>query len=676
MNKKTINRDVFRFKHFSRKGYALFAVIGKEVLVGVLSVATLTYAKADGISTLPLPDDSTFMRGENVVLDELQVNGSRVPLTQMQAAKMVAVITRDDIQRNPSTTVNDLLKQATGVDVRQRGGFGVQTDISINGGTFDQITILLNGVSISNPQTGHNAADFPVSIDDIERIEILEGGAARLFGTSAFSGAINIVTRNDKKSGVRLKAEAGSYGTIDGGATASIVCKNLRNQLSAGCLRTDGGADNSDVKKARAYYRGNVTTKIIDLNWQVGATMQNYGANTFYSAKYDNQFEETRRLITSVTGKIHRLPASLVIEPTAYWNRSYDHYQLIRGMEGAKAGENYHRLDVFGFSMNAHTSWALGKTAVGFDLKGENIVSTALGEPLDSADFKSIRGSERQYDKQAKRTSISLFLEHDIVLEKWTISAGILANKTTNKSQNSKNSSVSPGIDIAWRCDETTKLYFSLNNALRMPTYTDMYMNNVIQKGDPNLKPERNTTAKIGIKSLFGKNHDGNVEAQLFYSHGKEIIDWVKPLEESTRYESMNIGKLDNMGFSINAEYRMNDFSTRLGYAFINQHHSTEAPIYRSLYALEYLRHKFTAEIRHKIAGNLWATWQARWQQRMNGYHPYWKIDCQLTWQERSWSVYLKGDNLTNHHYYDLSDVKQPGLWIMAGAKIVLFPAS
>ena len=106
---------------------------------------------------------------------------------------------------------------AIGVDVRQRGGFGVQTDISINGGTFDQITILLNGVNISNPQTGHNAADFPVNLSDIERIEVLEGASARVFGSSAFNGAINIITRSDSQSNVRLNVEGGSFGSIGGG---------------------------------------------------------------------------------------------------------------------------------------------------------------------------------------------------------------------------------------------------------------------------------------------------------------------------------------------------------------------------------------------------------------------------------------------------------------------------
>ena len=201
------------FKHFTHRSYALFSCLGREVLICTLSVATLTNAKAEGISTKPVASALALdsLSREEVKLDEVLVTGSRAPLTALQSAQIVAVISRDDIQRAEAASVNDILKLVPGVDVRQRGGFGVQTDISINGGTFDQITILLNGMNISSAQTGHNAADFPVSLSDIERIEVLEGASARVFGSSAFNGAINIVTRSDSSSNLRLSAEGGSF---------------------------------------------------------------------------------------------------------------------------------------------------------------------------------------------------------------------------------------------------------------------------------------------------------------------------------------------------------------------------------------------------------------------------------------------------------------------------------
>ena len=99
------DRQALRFKHFSRRSYALFSCIGREVLICTLSVATLTYAKADGIST---KSAATAMAADSlgrqeVKLDEVLVTGSRAPLTALQSAKIVTVISRVR-RRQVSTT--------------------------------------------------------------------------------------------------------------------------------------------------------------------------------------------------------------------------------------------------------------------------------------------------------------------------------------------------------------------------------------------------------------------------------------------------------------------------------------------------------------------------------------------------------------------------------------------
>ena len=111
-------RSVLLFKHFNRKGYSLFAALGKEVLIGVLAVPTLTYAKADGVSVKPVADGDTIsLRLRSI--DEVVVTGSRAPLTASQSARIVEVISRDDIHRAEAQTLNDVLKLATGVDFHQ-----------------------------------------------------------------------------------------------------------------------------------------------------------------------------------------------------------------------------------------------------------------------------------------------------------------------------------------------------------------------------------------------------------------------------------------------------------------------------------------------------------------------------------------------------------------------------
>ena len=227
-SKQTTKACVTTWKQFSNKGYSAFASLGRQVRIGVLSVATLGVA-AQAEATLnqnPILhiEDTEDDKGQTI--DEVTISGTMAPLTQLQSARIVTVLTRQDIEKAGVQSVNDLFKLATGVDVRQRGGFGIQTDISIDGGTFDQITLLLNGVNISNPHTGHLAADFPVNIDDIERIEILEGAASRVYGGNAFGGAINIVTRHDKGNSLNVGAQGGSFGTVDADSRLNLTFGN------------------------------------------------------------------------------------------------------------------------------------------------------------------------------------------------------------------------------------------------------------------------------------------------------------------------------------------------------------------------------------------------------------------------------------------------------------------
>lgn len=683
MLKKEFNkRRDLRFKKFSRKNYAIFSSLGRAVSIGVLAVSTLTYAKADSISTRPdLPSDSVSI-SVAADLDEVVVTGSRAPLTQSQAAKIVGVITREDIHRAAVTTLNDVLKLTTGVDVRQRGGYGVQTDISIDGGTFDQITILLNGVNISNPQTGHNATDFPVDISDIERIEVLEGGSSRLFGSSAFSGAINIVTRKAAENQVQATLRGGSYGTVGGSGRVGLTNRQqtVFGSLSGGYDRSDGysrssdGRLNSGFEKIHFYYEGGWDVPHLYLYWQAGTAIQHYGANTFYSPKFDNQYEGTEHDIVSLKATVKDLPAGIEIEPLIYYNRFLDHYQLIKGMTGAAAGENYHDLDVYGAAANAFVPWVAGKTSVGFDLRKENILSTAYGRPLPEADQKPISGTDRAYDHKAFRTNTSIFLEHNFIYKGFTLSAGVLANRNSALDNDFH---FYPGIDLGFRPDNRWKVFASWNKAMRMPTFTDLYADNAVQVGDVNLHPEHNSSFNVGARF---RNNGIETVVKAFYSHGTDMIDWAYESAEAIRYHALNIGELNNAGVSVDASV---DFcqliggdtfvtNARVGYAYINQSHSTTQPIYRSLYALEYLRHKVTLGVDHRIVDKLSASWAMRWQQRMNGFHPYTKIDCKLTWNDRLFDLYLQADNITNHPYYDIGGVLQPGLWVMAGATLHL----
>ena len=682
-------RESLRFKRFTRKGYGLFSVLGREVLIGTLSIATLSHAKADGISVETELAGETTQRSE-LNLDEVVVTGTRTPLTQGEAAKIVSVITRDDIHRAAAETINDVLKLATGVDVRQRGGFGIQTDISIGGGTFDQIAILLNGVNISNPQTGHLSADFPVSLDDIERIEVIDGAASRVYGAQAFNGAINIVTTTetgtqDGKYNGSVAIKGGSFGTFGGSARGRLATGSLTNTLSVGYDQSDGGTENNYFRKSQGFYQGRYAPlsqnniRLSSLSWQFGVSAKRYGANTFYSAAYPNQYESNARLFASIKGDI-RLGA-FHLQVTPYWNRNLDHFQLIYG---SSIGENFHRTDVLGTSANIYTEWKLGRTSVGMEIRKERIYSTNLGTPLDEADYIEVgRHDGIFYKKRCERTDASFFLEHNILLKNFTASFGMVANKNTGYNNSYR---LYPGIDVCYRPSGKWKMTASWNMAFRMPTFTDLFYKSPTQEGNVGLNPEKTQSLRLGIHyqhSLLAAN------ASFFYDWGTDMIDWVMYSADDI-YHSANFS-LDNRGFQVNAdllprEVWHNAYISRIhvGYAYIDQSRKDNVEIYKSNYAMEYLRHKFVAGIDHKIVSNLTASWSFRWQQRMGSYilynnhkstgeahpyHPYGLLDLKLLWTAKRYELSLSMNNLTSYRYYDLGNVEQPGFWLMAGAK-------
>lgn len=675
-----LRKKAVRFRQFQNSPYAVFRSLKVNVTIGVLSAATLTFATPDTASaqvSLTLQHDQ-----ENLYeLEEVEVTSSRAPLTLGQSARLVTVLDREAIATASAQSVNDLLKLAAGVDVRQRGPIGAQTDISVRGGTNEQITILLNGININDPQTGHNTADFPVDISDIERIEVLEGPAGRVYGTSSLVGAINIVTRKADKTSADVHLEAGSFGYVSGGGRVNHLHGKLNNQLSASYTRSDGysrsqaGSLNSDLNILKIFYQGCYDTDDLSLSWHAGLSNKDFGSNTFYSAKYDDQFEHTFKLFTAVQAETKGL---LHFKPSIYWNRSHDRFELFRGNED-KVPFNYHRTDVFGINLNSYIDWSLGKTAFGAEFRNEDLVSGNLGEPLNH--LLPIHGTDRQYTLGLNRSNLSFHLEHNILLSNFTLSAGLVAVKNT---WNEMPFRLYPGIDASWQFARHFKVYTSFNTSLRMPSFTELYYSVGGHKADKYLKPEEMQAYEVGVKYL-SEGVRGNVS--VYHHHGKNMIDWIRDTRkgDDAVWESVNHTKVNSIGVEANLYF---DFLSllptqrfmryvSLAYSYIDQDKDLENYL-QSQYALEYLKHKLTAQVVFNLFSHLYLNLSYRYQERMGNYQllsgevkPYGSyslFDARLSWNADKYKLYVESNNLFNKTYYDYGNVPQPGRWIMAGA--------
>lgn len=678
-------RERLIFKHFSRKGYALFACLGREVLIGTLSVATLTYAKADGVSVRTDLADSTLQAGRRtVMLDEVSVTGTRAPLTAGRAARMVTVLSREDIAAAPVQSVNDLLKYAVGVDVRQRGAIGAQTDVSLRGGTSEHIAILLNGINICDPQTGHNAFDLPVSPDEIERIEILEGPAGRVYGTSSLTGAINIVTRPAAESSADVSAEGGSFGYASGRGRVNLKSGRFNNQLSAGYQRSDGfqrsknGNLNSDYDGLKAFWQGRYDDDAVNINWHAGVSSKSWGSNTFYSTKSDEQFEHTNKYFTAVQAETKG--GWFHFRPSVYWNRFIDRYEFFRG-HPEKSKYNYNRTDVFGLALNSWFDWALGRTAFGAEFRNEDLISGNLGEPLDKP--VHIGGTDRDYTLGLNRSNLSLHLEHNIILRNFTLSAGFVAVKNTWNEMPFK---LYPGVDASYRLTDFLTAYASFNMSLRMPSFTELYYSVDGHKADKHLKPEEMSSIEGGLK-FAAYAFSGQVS--VWHHHGTNMIDWIMDtsLGNDAVWTSVNHTKINSIGVEASARLDLLRLlsgqtflrSLNVAYSYINQDKKREENI-QSLYALEYLRHKVVAGLSVRPLRSLTLNLNYRFQERMGSYtdpdginrsyKPYSLFDARLSWDKPRYTVFVEANNLFDRTYVDYGNVRQPGFWIIGGCKV------
>ena len=708
-------REVIVFRQFQRKGYSLFACLGREVVISVLSVATLTSAKADSISDELWRVDSTE-QAKTVWLSDVGVTGSRAPLAQTQAARMVTVLTRDEIQAAPVQSVNDLLKNAVGIDVRQRGALGSQTDISMRGGTQEQIIILLNGINICDPQTGHNVLDLPIQLSEIQRIEVLEGPAGRTYGTSSLVGAINIVTspRNGSSpttnsASTHLTLEGGSFGYAKAGFVTRLSAlhqspSTLHQSLSASYARSDGysraksGSLNTDYSGSKIFYQGEYTTNGLRMSWHAGIADKGWGSSTFYASprwQADDQYEHTTKLFTALQAE--GMAGPLHIHPTIYWNQFRDRYEGYRGRPDLMP-YNYNRCNVYGLSLNNHFDWWSSdsmssdlqmRTAFGAEMRNEDLVSGNLGEPLFSP--RHISGTDRDYTLGINRTNISAFAEHNILFQRLTLSFGFVA---AYSSWSSMNMTVYPGADLSYRLLGHTpnaptqlKLFASYNSSLRLPSFTEMYYKLQGYAADPHLKPEEMQAAELGAQLLTPKLQ---AKACVYYHHGSNMIDWIMDTSkgQQAEWQSVNHTRLNAIGLesSLTANFQqllptqhlLQDMS--LSYSYMNQDKELEPNIV-SQYALEYLRHKLVASLGLHLWRNLRANIIVRWQDRVGSYtdfdgnvceyQPFALADARLTWTKPRYTLYAEANNLLNNtSYVDYGNVPQPGRWMIAGVSI------
>jgi len=672
-----IKQQKFIFSKWSRKSYSLFQVLKKVVVIACLAV--VYHLTADANEQV-IFQDTTLKISKEVDFDEIEVRVQRAPVILSQAARIVSVINSEEIKAAPVESIQELLSYIQSVDVRQRGGEGVQADISIRGGSFDQVMILLNGIDITDPQTGHHNLNIPVSLQQIQRIEIIKGPASRIFGPNAFSGAINIITEGNFENKLSANITKGSYGYFNSGLSGSVKTGKISQYFAVNYKTSDGYIENTDFKTQNLYYKL-TAGKANKLTFQLGLTNKEFGANSFYTPKFPEQFEKVKTFFSSVLWESN---TRLHLTPALYWRRLHDKFELFRNeAPGWYKSHNYHLTDVYGINLNTWFLSKFGKTSFGANFRGNKILSNVLGVDINNP--VDVRGEDAQYSKSDTRNTYSVFLEQSYYTKNWVVSAGVMANRISDS-----NAGINffPGIDIACNLTENLRLYSTVNKSLRMPTFTDLYYNDPTNVGNPGLKPETAVSVEGGLKY---KSHFIKSNLSVFYRNGKNIIDWVR-LGNETKWHTENLTNIVSTGVEFDFEYYpQKQFGEsfiiskiRVGYLYNNLEKSSTN--YISNYVLNNLKHKLDISVSHKIVKNLNANWVLLIQDR-NGtytefsggsfgneteYVPFALVNGKLAYNMQFFKFYVSVSNIFNTSYFDIGNVIQPGRWVKAGIQFNL----
>ena len=590
----------------------------------------------------------------SLTLQEVEVTGVQGNY-RTDSCEVVARLTQSEIANLPVSNVADILAYLPNIDIRSRGASNAQTDVSLQGGTFDQVAVLLNGVPVSDAQTGHYAMNIPVSTALIERIEVLQG--ARADQTDALTGAINIITRDVTDDRYHAALSAGTNGYI-APVFAGGWCRNeVRVNSSVEYARSDGyyapkanekeqaALLNTDYQLANIYLQ----TRWKGLDVQTGAQYKDAGLGTGYGSASTDQLDATRTLFASARYN-HSIADAWSIHAMASYRGQYDRYEWHRGTP-----LNRHWTHNTQAALEAQYHWPMAGcyTLFGAAFRDEYIRSSNMGEH--------------------NRWQTSLNAKQQVQWRQLTASLGISGHYNSWCGWYG-----SGAAHVSYRFDHARgAVYIDANRSLRMPTWTDMYYRAGVQRGSESVRAEKAWQLTVGGQYNYRWKQAGqlHVAADIYHRWGQDIIDWTYNETDSLFYAT-NQNIVNTLGVEAEADYRYNrwlrNISVRYAYTLL----SPNIVNIRSNY-LNHLRHKVVATVNHGIyvwpKGCIGATWSLRWQDRAgtyvdiygtagNAYQPVLLLDGSLYAELPHIHIALRCENMTNRHYYDYGGVLMPGV--------------
>ena len=599
-------------------------------------------------------------------------------------------ITRIDaktLQKAPVHSAEDYLDYLPWLDLRSRGSMGVQGDLSIRGGNYEQTLIMLDGVPMTDAQTGHHNLNLMLPPEMYKTMEVRANGAARIYGPKAMSGSVNFTTQLPDKNSAFASVFGGEHGFKRLAAGVSGYRKGWGAGISGQTLSHKGFTANTDMDQNSLFgqiYRKDKAGKI----WMnAGIGNKRFGAQNFYSSRFPYQQEYTQTRLITVNWEYYWGKWQWV--GNSYYRYNHDRFELYREGDGWYqrsgkryvrgtdttptwyAGHNYHQSIARGGMNNISRRFGVHTVSIGLEYRSEFVRSNVLGEPGDTLEVPF--GSDgAKFTRSARRENWSAYLEDKIQWKNWVVSGGILINRNS-----SFGNGVFPGIEVV-KTLKQARIYASANKGFRLPTYTDLYYNIGGAKGSKLLKPEEAISYELGTRFSL---KESRFQAAAFARDGKNLIDWVR-FSGSNVDSAANLTQVFYYGVDGYWEYLpqkpLVGVLQKISAGILMMNADKKSEGFQSFYALDFIGQKYTLQAEWKLHKHINLTTMGYLQKRMGGYklpgntaetsYPCAvAMDVRLTATLKQLKFFAEATNLFDSPMMDLGNVQLPGRWVKAG---------
>ena len=574
-------------------------------------------------------------------LKEAVITSSRIDLPFKENSRTIQIVTAEDIKKLGVTNVADALQQIAGIDVRRQGVNGMQSDLYIRGGSFDQTLLLIDGIKVDDAQTGHHTMNLALPIEVIKRIEVIKGPAARIFGQNAFTGAINIVTKDVDENSLIAKVQGGSFDQFIAEVTGTVNLEESSHIVHFSKNFSDGYRYNTDFDNTNYVLKSQFNKNKLPIELLTSYSERKFGANGFYGfTNYIDQYEETQASLIGLSTVIKS--GNFTWKPRIYWRRNQDLYLLVRNTP--LTYRNLHITNKVAAELNGSYQSTLGTTGFGVEFSKYYISSNRLGDN--------------------QREIATLFLEHRFqffnnILD---VTPGISASYFSDF-----DNQFFPGLDVGVKISDKFRAYGNIGTSYRVPTYTNLYYTSPTTISNPDLNTEEAFSQEVGFKYISNRF---NLSVAAFNRDADNLIDYVR--ENTTdAWQAQNIQSVNTKGYETQVDYlfTINKLPQKiqLGYSYLDNDVKTSEANF-SQYSINSMKHQFTSSLQFNIFKGFNTTFAYRYVERTAGmsYNVY---DVNVSYRIKAFELSMFANNIFNAEYIESGMIPMPKGNVLFGMK-------